>query len=428
MSHSVIRAAVEPAASAAGTASAPVHGPESRSVLHAPARVLLASLSGQLGGMELRLADEARFLAAHGAHCLVGPSPFPGRDGWLDGWLAETRDCERFEFDPPRFFEHWSWRRLNFARARWQWLQRLRRQRIDLAHIFYAWTFEGGSRLWLCAAAGIPCVLSIHNSFPTATLTPWHHRLTREGFRAVRGLYGVTQSALDHFLATYGEFVPRDAVIRVVPNFVDIDRFQPSPGRRETLRAELDIPADAFVVGSVGRLDTQKEPLQVLDVFDRLWQSGLRGYLLFCGQGPLDQAARSAADHYPWRDRVRFLGFRRDTEAVFAALDVHLLLSRQEGFGIATAEAMACGVPVVATEVPGTRDVLRGTDAGLLLDYGDMAGAAEQIAALWRNPDLHRRLATAGPRAAATRYSKAAWEVALAEFYGQVGERRGVSR
>lgn len=400
----------------------------SRSAPPVPDRILLTSLSGQLGGMELRLEDEARFLAARGAHCLVGPSPFPGRDGWLDGWLADTRGCERFEFDPPRFFEHWSWRRLNFARARWQWLQRLRRGRIDLAHIFYAWTFEGGSRLWLCAAAGIPCVLSIHNSFPTATLTPWHHRLTREGFRAVRGLYGVTQSALDHFLATYGEFVPRDAVIRVVPNFVDVDRFQPSPERRETLRTELDIPADAFVIGSVGRLDTQKEPLQVLDVFDRLWQSGLRGYLLFCGQGPLDQAARSAADHYPWHDRVRFLGFRRDTEAVFAALDVHLLLSRQEGFGIATAEAMACGVPVVATDVPGTRDVLRGTDAGLLLNYGDTAGAAEQIAALWRNPDLRRRLATAGPREAAIRYSKAVWEVALAEFYGQVSGAKKVQR
>ncbi|MCC7182087.1 MAG: glycosyltransferase family 4 protein [Rhodocyclaceae bacterium] len=427
MTHTALRA-TEPETSETATACARPGAAISRSAPPVPDRILLASLSGQLGGMELRLADEARFLAARGAHCLVGPSPFPGRDNWLDPWLAETRGCERFEFDPPRFFEHWSWRRLNFARARWHWIRRLRRARIDLAHIFYAWTFEGGSRLWLCAAAGIPCVLSIHNSFPTATLTPWHHRLTRQGFRAVRGLYGVTQSALDHFLTTYGEFIPRDAVIRVVPNFVDVDRFQPSSERRETLRTELDIPADAFVIGSVGRLDTQKEPMQVLDVFDRLWQSGLRGYLLFCGQGPLDQAARSAADHYPWRDRVRFLGFRRDTEAVFAALDVHLLLSRQEGFGIATAEAMACGVPVVATEVPGTRDVLHGTDAGLLLDYGDTVGAAERIAALWRNQDLRLRLSAAGPRAAATRYSKAVWEAALAEFYGQVGERRGVSR
>lgn len=380
-------------------------------------KVLLTSRSRQLGGMELRLADEARFLAQGGQSPLLAVSPFPDRNAWLEKLLADNPGFSRFEFNPPPFFEEWAWRRGNHILARMLWPQRLMQAKFDLAHVFYAWTFEGGSRLWLCHKAGVPCVLSVHNAFPTAQLLPWHERLTNESFASVRGLYGVSQSALDHFVSTYGRYIRENTVVQVIPNFVDISRFIPSAAIRRKTRCELSIPDDAKVVGSVGRIDTQKQPFQVLQVFDRLWASRQDIYLVFCGQGPLEQGVQAEVAGKPWAGRVRFLGFRSDVERVFPALDVHMLFSKQEGFGISTVEAMACGVPVVATDVPGSRDILTGTEAGRLIPYGDIDAAARTVALFLDSPDMQSFSAEVSRRFAVKNYSREKWAQRLESFY-----------
>jgi L-malate glycosyltransferase len=367
--------------------------------------------------MELRLADEARFLTQAGHQSLLALSRFPDRDPWLNQLLIDNPAFSRFEFDPPPFFEEWSWRRSNLALARLFWPQRLRRTRIDLAHIFYAWTHEGGSRVWLCHKAGISCVLSIHNAFPTERLTPWHARLTRESFASVRGLYAVSESALQHFLSTYGSFLRDDAVVRTIPNFVDVSRFVPSLIVRQETRFALDIPQDAKVIGSVGRIDLQKQPFYILEVFDRLWIERQDIFLVFCGQGPLENPLRMDVARKPWANHVRFLGFRQDVERVFPALDVHLLLSKQEGFGISTVEAMACGVSVVATDVPGSRDILTGLDAGFLVPFGDHEAAATKVAVFLDSPNQSALAATVGRQTAVAQYAKEIWEQRLGLFY-----------
>jgi glycosyltransferase involved in cell wall biosynthesis len=368
--------------------------------------------------MELRLADEAQFLTQRGQQPLLALSPFPDRNPWLEKLMVDHPTFSRFEFDPPPFFEEWEWRRRNLTLARTLWPQRLRRAKFDLAHIFYAWTFEGGSRLWLCHKAGVPCVLSVHNAFPTEQLLPWHERLTKESFASVRGLYGVSRSALDHFISTYGRYIRDDTVVRVIPNFVDVSRFIPSTAIRLETRSELSIPDNAKVLGSIGRIDIQKQPFQVLQVFDRLWAHRHDIYLVFCGQGPLEPRVRAEVAGKPWADRVRFLGFRKDVERVFPALDVHVLLSKQEGFGISTVEAMACGVPVVATDVPGSRDILTGTDAGELVPYGDLEAAAHVINKLFTSsPDMLSVSGQVSRRFAVEEYSKENWARRLESFY-----------
>lgn len=370
--------------------------------------------------MELRLADEARFLAKKGQVALLALSPFPDRNAWLNRLLADNPGFLRFEFDPPPFFEEWAWRRRNLALAGMVWPGRLRRAKFDLAHIFYAWTFEGGSRLWLCHKAGIPCVLSIHNAFPTEHLLPWHERLTSESFASVRGLYGVSQSALEHFMATYGKYIRDNTVVMTVPNFVDVARFVPSSVIRRKTRLELGIPEDAKIIGSVGRVDVQKQPFHVLATFDQLWAARQDIYLVFCGQGPLMERVKAEAARKPWGDRVRFLGFRNDTEKVFPALDVHLLLSKQEGFGISTIEAMACGVPVVATNVAGTRDILVGTEAGRLVPFGEIDTIARAVSFFLASPSIRPFSAENSRQLVVKNYSKEKWIERLEDFYNNV--------
>jgi hypothetical protein len=108
-------------------------------------KILLTSQSGQLGGMELRLADESRLLSQIGYEPALAISPFAGSAAWLA--TLEAEGLRLAQFDPPPFFEEWPWRRANLLRARLLDSRRLARLAPSLVHVAYAWTLTGGSRL-----------------------------------------------------------------------------------------------------------------------------------------------------------------------------------------------------------------------------------------------------------------------------------------
>jgi glycosyltransferase involved in cell wall biosynthesis len=381
-------------------------------------RVLLTSQSGQLGGMELRLADEARFLASVGYEPTLAISPFPGIDPWLHSLREEG--LRLADFDPPPFFEEWSWRRVNFVRARMFSQRRLARLAPSLVHVAYAWTQTGGSRLWLSHKCGIPSVISVHNFFPSPQLSPWHHRLTTEAFRSVQGIYGVSESALQRFCEGYEPYILPTTVLRTINNFVDVRRFFPSPQRRNEGRRLLEIPPDAPVIGSIGRLDMQKEPLAAARIFRRVFNAVPEAYFVFVGQGPLADATRQEVQRLGFAERVRFTGFRRDVESLYPVFDIHILLSRLEGFGISTAEAMACGVPVVATNVPGTQEVLAASSAGVLVRYGAEDETVQALTFLLSDPQRRSAMSEAGRESAVARFSRERWAASIQDFYQQV--------
>jgi glycosyltransferase involved in cell wall biosynthesis len=381
-------------------------------------RILLTSLSGQLGGLELRLADEARLLKAHGHRPQLAISPFPGADAWFGDLQSEG--LELASFDPPPFFEQWRWRRFNLLRARLLHQRRLQAIKPDLMHVAYAWTDTGGSRLWLSDSCGIPTVISVHNAFPRSELSPWGQRLMRRAFRSVRGIYGVSESALRQFLDIYGTFVREQTITETVHNFVDVDRFKPDPAARVRTRARLGIALDAVVVGSIGRVDAQKEPLAVARCFAAATREMPHAVLVYVGQGPLAAELQAELVQLDIEQKVRRVDFQSDPENYFPALDVHVLLSRQEGFGITTAEAMACGVPVLATNVPGTRDVLADTGAGWLVPYLDEAAVATAFRQALSDPAQRVAMGRCGVAVARQRFAKPLWENKLLDFYGRV--------
>lgn len=380
-------------------------------------RVLLTCLSGQLGGMELRLADEARHLRSHGLEAPLAPSPFPGRDAWLQRLRAEG--LQSAEFAPPPFFEEWRHRHLNWLWARLRHVGALKRLAPDLVHVAFAWTHTGGSRLWLAHRAGIPSVISVHNTFPLEPLSPWAARLAREAFRSVRGIYGVSHSALAAFQANYGEFIVPGTVQTVVHNFVDTQRFVPSTDDRKALRARLGLAEHALLIGSVARIDEQKEPLTVLRCFHATVNALPNAHLLYVGSGPLEAALQREVSQLGLAGRVHHLPFTPAPERIYPALDLHLLLSRQEGFGISTVEAMACGVPVMCSDVPGSRDVLNTAGTGQLVPFDDIAATAEAIVALLSDPARCAAEGAAGRQAAQASFSREVWQDRLDAFYAQ---------
>jgi glycosyltransferase involved in cell wall biosynthesis len=126
----------------------------------------------------------------------------------------------------------------------------------------------------------------------------------------------------------------------------------------------------------------QKRPEALVTLLYRLHAGFPNLYLLLAGSGPLERAVRHLAVALGVERYVIFAGFQERVEELIPALDLHLLLSQREGFGIATIEAMACGVPAVASNVPGNTDVLTGSEGGVLVPLEDEEAVARTVAAL----------------------------------------------
>lgn len=171
---------------------------------------------------------------------------------------------------------------------------------------------------------------------------------------------------------------------------------------REAVRAELGIPSDAFVVGSMGRLVEQK----AFDVLIRGYVEARKarrwsaeGRLLIVGEGPLEGNLKAIAAKTGFGDEIVWPGFREDAFEVLQAFDVFVLPSQYEGFGLVFLEAMAFGVPVIGTKVSAIPEVIG--DAGLLVAPGSISELAAAIESLL---DLDRRAALGrhGEKRAAT--------------------------
>lgn len=164
----------------------------------------------------------------------------------------------------------------------------------------------------------------------------------------------------------------RDYGVTVINNGIDIVSFElQEPASRQ----ELGVPTDAVMLTQVARFGPEKDQMTVLRVLKDLPQSY---HAVFVGGGSLLERHREAAAELGISDRVHFLGIRRDVAAILKASDIVVMSSHFEGFGLTAVEGMAAGKPVVASDVPGLREVVKG--AGIL--FNDEKSLAESVVAL----------------------------------------------
>lgn len=161
------------------------------------------------------------------------------------------------------------------------------------------------------------------------------------------------------------ELVP-SRLLRVIPNGIPLGDFDPARPKRTATRRELGVPDDAFVVGTVGRLAPEKDQALLLSA---VWPLlGPRLHLVVVGDGP-ERAAleRATGDMAPF---VHILGVRADIPELLSTFDVFALTSKTEGLPLVIPEALAAGLPVVATAVGGVADIVPPT-VGILCRSGD---------------------------------------------------------
>jgi glycosyltransferase involved in cell wall biosynthesis len=209
----------------------------------------------------------------------------------------------------------------------------------------------------------------------------------------------------------------------VVIHGVDVDATAARRGERAEARAELGVQNDELVVATVANLRANKDYPTMLRAARRLADTGVPVRFLCVGQGPLAAPLEAERDRLGLGDVFRFLGYRADPIRVLVAADVFCLSSRFEGLPISLLEAMAAGLPVVATRVGGIPAVVTDGREGRLVDPGDAAGLAAAVAG-WRDPEVRAKPAAA----AAERARSFGIERAVRrqqEIYRQLAEGRG---
>ena len=180
--------------------------------------------------------------------------------------------------------------------------------------------------------------------------------------------------------------------IRVVFNGVNPALWA---GGREysTLRRELNIPDDRFVLLCVGRFDDYKRQDFLLRSLKELADGTDTPFtLVLAGNGPKQAECEALAQSLGLGDKVRFLGYRTDVKNLYHGSDLYVSCSRWEALSFVILEAMAAGLPVVATNVGGTPDLVnQKTGCGLLVDFEDTKGMAAAIRRFMEEPELRRQ-------------------------------------
>jgi len=251
----------------------------------------------------------------------------------------------------------------------------LRREQPDVlhAHLPHAAWLARWSRL----AAPVPLVVDTLHSSATG-------RIGRHfGYACSRWLTdhvtAVSQATAASHLAAG---MVSESKLSVVWNGIDVGRWQPDARARLQAREELGVK-DEFLWLAVGRLEGVKDYPCLLRAMTRTPE---RARLLVLGAGPQEGRLRELAEWLGLKQRVRFAGFEPNVARWMRAADGFVLSSRYEGLPMVLLEAGACGVPVVATDVPGTREVVVDGETGWLTPAGDTQELAETMMKLMHMP------------------------------------------
>jgi glycosyltransferase involved in cell wall biosynthesis len=211
---------------------------------------------------------------------------------------------------------------------------------------------------------------------------------------------------------------------RLIRSGIEVQAFRDVRTTRDEARRRLGLPADAFVIGSVGRLEGQKAPLDLLAAFAPVAAEHPEAHLVYVGEGSWRGELEAAIARAGLSGRVHLAGLRRDVPELLRAFDVFALASRWEGLPRVFPQAMAAGLPIVATRVDGAPDAVTPGENGWLVDVGDTAAMAKVLRALADDPAMARRMGAAG-RARVDEFSVERMVDALAELYDTLSTRGG---
>jgi len=295
-------------------------------------------------------------------------------------------------------------------------------EKLDVLHVHYAIPHAISAHLAqeILASSSLKVITTLHGTDITLVgRDPSYLPITRFGIEMSDGVTAVSQWLKEQTARNFGT----DKPIEVVPNFVDPKRFHRTRGEMCHL---FGAKGDRLMC-HVSNFRPVKRVMDVIDVFEKVSRV-VPCRLAMIGDGPDRSSAEAACRERRLNDRVHFLGNVGNLEEVVGASDLFILPSDAESFGMAALEAMACEVPVIATNAGGLPEVVDNGETGFLLPVGDTDGMAARAIEILSDRALHDRMGKAARQVAVDRFDEARIVPRYREVYERViaGERVGV--
>jgi glycosyltransferase involved in cell wall biosynthesis len=328
----------------------------------------------ELGGAERLLAtvlpkfDQAKLEVS--VAYLYGDAPL--RSGLEQAGIRVTKLDSRSKFD-------WA----TFSRL----VKLLRHERIDILHTHLIQAdllgYFAGRR------ARVPRIVSTkHNTHYFRAHHGWLARFDPLVNRRLSCIVAVSEAVKQFYIQTEGL---DPSLIEVIYNGIDLEEFQKA---KPLGKSELGLKETDLVVCAIGSLTEKKNHSFLLQIWPDIAQRIPRAHLVLVGDGPLRPILEKLGDDPRTTGKVHFLGRRSDVPSLLRTADLFVLPSLWEGFGIAVLEAMAAGIPVIASNVDGIREIVRTGQDGLLLDPRSAQAWQDAIQTLLTDPVQARTLAT----------------------------------
>ncbi len=352
--------------------------------------------TGGPGGAERVLINLAtRLNRSEGVRCSVGIF----KDGWLRQRLIEAHVpvhvfSSKHSFDLPFLFSL---------------MRRLRRERVQLIHSHeFTMNFYAGLAGSLL---GIPVVATVHGKsyYPSARRRVQAMRLLR---RLGAGVVAVSSDLRDFLERELGM-----REVRVIPNGIDIAAY--SGADRDAVRRELGFGVEDRVIGAIGNLYPVKGHAVLLEALARLKHP--RIHVVIAGRGEEEPRLRGLMESLSLQGRVHLLGFREDVPRLLSAFDAYALPSFSEGQSLALMEAMAAGLPIVASRVGGNPELIRDGESGLLFEAGNPEDLALKLKTVVDSDALAESMAAKARERAAADFSLDAMMARYRALYAELG-------
>ena len=178
----------------------------------------------------------------------------------------------------------------------------------------------------------------------------------------------------------------------IIENGIDFTKYKNSAQYREKTRKRYHIEENEIVIGVVGRLTEQKDPMTMIKAFELVHKENKNTKLMYVGSGELEGKVKQYAKEKNILDKLIITGWVDNVEKYIPAFDIAVLPSKWEGFGLVLIEYMACDKPIVATNVGGINDIIKNNENGMLCNVQNYMMLSKMIANLIRNENLKNQI------------------------------------
>ncbi len=268
-----------------------------------------------------------------------------------------------------------------------------RYEKLDILHMHYAIPHATSAVLArdILSESGIyiPVITTLHGTDITLVgQDPSYAPVVAHSINRSDGVTAVSRFLKEETMRVFD--IKRD--IEIIPNFVDTHRFRRL--NKEHFKRAL-CPNGEKVIVHVSNFRPLKRVPDVIRIFAHLHRRGLKARLLLVGDGPERPTTEQLARELGVHAEVSFLGKQEPVEEILSIADVFLMTSASETFGLAALEAMACEVPVIASNAGGLPELVVPGETGFLCDVGDIDTFTEHTERLLTDEELHTRMARA---------------------------------